>query len=464
MTLSVPSLRKRKYFFGVLLCCFAVLFVTFDYFSDVRDLSPLRQATQKQATDTLVFMDKNFHRVVEEFREVALLKNSSIRSSSSLLPSNATRTPSRTKPLKSSFRSGGPIPRFFLYTTDHGRFWTIQMKHLQQCARPCEVTHSKEALKSCDAIMIFMRHVRSAHSLQEDLSPRDPTQPWVMLSFETYLRSTNVYHVKYPTLNGIFNRSLYYRADSDALFQHGFVVSRQDAYLLPESWRVDPLLDPGLNISNTKPPSGPPTALPYSLPHCRRRLAAAFISNCGDNSGRLTYIRALQRYITVDVYGACGNLKCGGRHYVQHNYKPQTDPCLRMVGTNYLFFLAFENAICKDYATEKVYNVMYYPIVPVVLGGANYSTLLPPGSYINAMHYSPTQLAQYLQQLASNKEDYDRFLAWRKDYLVSTIGGVHLMCDFCSRLYDPEFYRPNTITNFKDWFVDQSFCQKPSHE
>ncbi|XP_076035488.1 alpha-(1,3)-fucosyltransferase C-like [Oratosquilla oratoria] len=464
MTSSATNIQKRMYFFSVLLCCFAVLFVTFYYFSDSRELSPLRQATQKQATDTLVFMDKKFHRVVEEFREVALLTNSSIRSSSSLLPSNATRTPSGTKPLKSSFRSGGPIPRVFLYTTSHGSYWQVQMKHLQQCPRPCEVTHSKEDLKSSDAIMIYMRHVRSAQSLQEDLSPRDPTQPWVIQSFETYMRATNVYHVKYPTLNGIFNRTLYYRMDSDALFQHGFVVSRQDAYLLPESWRVDPLLDPGLNISNTKPPSGPPTALPYSLPHDQRRLAAAFISNCGDNSGRLTYVRALQRYITVDVYGACGNLKCGGRHYVQHNYKPQTDPCLRLAGTNYLFFLAFENSICKDYATEKVYNVMYYPIVPVVLGGANYSTLLPPGSYINAMHYSPPQLAQYLLQLASNKEDYDRFLAWRKDYLVSTIGGVCVMCDFCSRLYDPEFYRPNTITNFDDWFVDQSFCHDPSHK
>ncbi|XP_076035009.1 alpha-(1,3)-fucosyltransferase C-like isoform X2 [Oratosquilla oratoria] len=413
-------------------------------------------------------MDKNFHHVLEEFREVTLLKNSSIRSSSSLLPSNATRTPSGTKPLKSSFRSGGPIPRFFVYFKPKNynpkKYWSMEMEHLRQCPRPCEVTYSKKDLKSCDAIMIFMRDVPSAHSLQRDLSPRDPTQPWVVHSFETHFISSQIFHVKYPTLNSVFNRTLYYRADSDALYHHGFVVSRQDAYLLPESWRVDPLLDPGLKISNKKPPLGPPTNLSYSLPHGQRRLAAAFISNCKDRSGRLTYIRALQRYITVDVYGGCGNLKCGGRHYVTHGYKPQTDPCLRMVGTNYLFFLAFENAICKDYATEKVYNVMYYPIVPVVLGGANYSTLLPPGSYINAMHYSPPQLAQYLQQLASNKEDYDRFLAWRKDYLVSTIGGVRLMCDFCSRLYDPDFYRPNILINFEDWFVDQSFCQEPIRE
>lgn len=50
--------------------------------------------------------------------------------------------------------------------------------------------------------------------------------------------------------------------------------------------------------------------------------------------------------------------------------------------------------------TEKLYNLLYYPIVPVVLGAAEYPLLMPPHSYINARDYSPAQLAQKLLHLA----------------------------------------------------------------
>ena len=39
---------------------------------------------------------------------------------------------------------------------------------------------------------------------------------------------------------------------------------------------------------------------------------------------------------------------------------------------NHMFYMAFENSICDDYATEKFYRSLLYPIVPVVMGGANY--------------------------------------------------------------------------------------------
>ena len=37
-----------------------------------------------------------------------------------------------------------------------------------------------------------------------------------------------------------------------------------------------------------------------------------------------------------------------------------------------MFYMAFENSICDDCATEKFYRSLLYPIVPVVMGGANY--------------------------------------------------------------------------------------------
>lgn len=97
-------------------------------------------------------------------------------------------------------------------------------------------------------------------------------------------------------------------------------------------------------------------------------VVAGLISNCGAGTRRLDYINELKKYIPVKLFGACGEAcpKVSQLTGKEAN-------CKFIIGTEYKFFLAFENSICKDYITEKFFNMLSYNIIPVVLGGGNYS-------------------------------------------------------------------------------------------
>ncbi|KAK7083835.1 hypothetical protein SK128_014577 [Halocaridina rubra] len=346
-------------------------------------------------------------------------------------------------PTLQSFRSGR-VPRILLWA-DPGKeiFWTSQLTHVKDglCPLPCDITFDLKQTNASDAILIYLRNAKNSASVISDLGPRDPTQPWIMLTFEAPTLANSIHKTKYKTFNGLFNRTMMYRRDADVKLPHGFIVRRGvDAASLPQSWVIPPVMDAGSQD---------------------RKLAISFISNCkSTTSNRLQYVKNVQKYAPVDLFGKCGDKKCGHSMYVDHKYDPIKDPCLKMAGESYLFYFAFENAFCNDYATEKVYNLLHYPIVPVVRGHADYSMMLPPNSYIDANTYSPKELAERLLHLQTHPKEYQEYLEWRKYYQASTIGGERTFCHLCARLYDPDFYDHQTIDDFEDWFEFKSQCDE----
>ena len=62
----------------------------------------------------------------------------------------------------------------------------------------------------------------------------------------------------------------------------------------------------GKLVKRTKPVTKNYTAIVKA----KTKLAAQLVSNCHTAGRREDYVKELQNYMSVDVYGACGNLKC----------------------------------------------------------------------------------------------------------------------------------------------------------
>lgn len=77
----------------------------------------------------------------------------------------------------------------------------------------------------------------------------------------------------------------------------------------------------------------------------KTKMVAWFVSNCGATNNRKNYAQELQKFVSVDIYGACGTMQCFRRN----------KECFEMLKTDYKFYLSFENSNCKDYITEKLF-------------------------------------------------------------------------------------------------------------
>lgn len=138
--------------------------------------------------------------------------------------------------------------------------------------------------------------------------------------------------------------------------------------------------------------------------------------------------------------------------------------CFEMLDTDYKFYFSFENSLCIDYVTEKLFLYMSYDIVPVVYGGGDYSQYAPPHSYINVNDFETTDdLAKYLIFLNDNPEEYIKYFWWKKHYRLSKLRPF-VMCDLCEKLNDPYYTRTEHVyrdVNKSPWSSNTSCNIKP---
>ena len=193
----------------------------------------------------------------------------------------------------------------------------------------------------------------------------------------------------------------------------------------------------------------------------KNKLVAWFVSHCYTQSRREKYVSILRQYIPVDIYGGCYTLKCE----MNQTAFLSTNDCYSMLDNSYRFYLAFENSFCNDYVTEKFYDVLSRRIIPVVLGGANYSAIAPPHSYIDAVNYSPRELAAYLKLLASDDRLYNEYFWWKPYFKIEkrypTIAD-RALCTLCEKLHSDKSV--SIYHDLKSNWSHSTQCHSPKYK
>ncbi|XP_011496319.1 PREDICTED: glycoprotein 3-alpha-L-fucosyltransferase A [Ceratosolen solmsi marchali] len=185
----------------------------------------------------------------------------------------------------------------------------------------------------------------------------------------------------------------------------------------------------------------------------KTKKVAWFVSNCHPRNQRMYYAKELSKHIQVDIYGACGTLRCP---------RSQAQACFDMLDADYKFYLAFENSNCRDYITEKFFvNGLGHNVLPIVMGAhpTDYARSAPYRSYIHVDEFeSPRELAQYLHRLDADDELYNSYFKWKG---TGEFINTYFWCRVCSMLHDDQ-HKSRYYKDVNEWWRGDSICASSS--
>ncbi|KAI5640930.1 glycosyltransferase family 10 (fucosyltransferase) c-term domain-containing protein [Phthorimaea operculella] len=312
----------------------------------------------------------------------------------------------------------------------------------------CVITKNKDLLDSYtkfDAIVFFAKDILKYQRYfgKLDLRPQDrsPLQRYVFASYDY----TQPFPPSSIVFNGFFNWTWTYRLDSDLTLPHfvvkdikgNIVAPRNDVKwikqedMLPVSDEVRRILaekkadkvvawfDTSSNLE--------PKIYPIMAKLCERL--------------RLEYDIHIFRFAMYS-----GN-DC--------NTDETRNACDQMLRSDFHFYLAFEEQLSEDFVSDNVLRAYNNFVIPIVLGGANYTRFLPEGSYINTIDYDDMcSLAQVIYELLNDFERYVEYFKWTNHYTfrrVTEDPHTDHLCRICEMLNDEN--QPTKIHHdFTSWW------------
>lgn len=135
----------------------------------------------------------------------------------------------------------------------------------------------------------------------------------------------------------------------------------------------------------------------------------AFISSPLNKSGRLEYLKIMMQFLDIHSYGRVLQNKALGN---DRGRESKMD-----VIAGYKFAIAFENAIAKDYVTEKFYDPLIAGSVPIYLGAPNIEDFAPGEKcFINVADWNdPEALAKHILKISKDEDLYQSYFRWRSE-------------------------------------------------
>uniref|UniRef100_A0AC34FRH2 Fucosyltransferase n=1 Tax=Panagrolaimus sp. ES5 TaxID=591445 RepID=A0AC34FRH2_9BILA len=129
----------------------------------------------------------------------------------------------------------------------------------------------------------------------------------------------------------------------------------------------------------------------------KKKLAVIFVSNCETNSKRELFLAELHKYASIAVFGDCADRRI-------------SDEQMKAEIERHYFYLAFENAVCEDYVTEKFWRLKQL-IVPVVLKRSVLKGVVDDEYFIAADDFDSAEtLVHRLLHLSKNPNEYKKYV------------------------------------------------------
>lgn len=264
----------------------------------------------------------------------------------------------------------------------------------------CKITYDQNMYPVSDVVIFHGRNMPCLKTLVELHRQRKHGQLWAYFNLENPLLTPSV-----KPLDDFFNLSISYKLKSE--IQMPYRYHRCISYK---------------KVGNT-------TKINYAIG--KTKLVAWMVSNC--NRLRDDLVRKLALYgIHVAVGGIC-------KKHFRNRLNCFSGNCTEELN-KYKFYFAAENNLCKDYITEKYWeNSLRRNLVPIVLGGANYSNpdLAIPGSYIDAMRFNNVrELAAYILKLNSDDKKYNEYFRWKEHWEILKFhrGCNYFVCNLCQKI------------------------------
>ncbi|XP_077999691.1 GDP-fucose protein O-fucosyltransferase 3-like [Glandiceps talaboti] len=268
---------------------------------------------------------------------------------------------------------------------------------------------------------VFMFYGTDFHSNDLPL-PRKPQHEWALLHEES---PKNNYKLNQPECLTLFNHTATFKRQSD------FPITTQYLETLSDLTSTEFLVPTKEKSKNGLAP------------------VAYVQSDCDPPSDRDSYVEELMKYVDVDSYGACLHNKDLPDELrdplTMDNHK------FHEILAKYKFILSFENAICDDYITEKLWRVFKIGSVPVCRGSPSIKDWLPSenSALVTNDFTTPKELAERIKYLDANDEEYDKFLQYKRD----GISNEKLLAEMQSRNWGVNDYKQMNFIDAFECFV-----------